>query len=66
MTSQAPSTARPVMVAAFPGPGRLVTHAYRELQIAATGTKEQLKALARMLHGGLLVGAGPSLTPRWG
>ena len=22
--------------------------------------------LARMLHGGLLVGAGPSLTPRWG
>ena len=45
MTIQAPSTVWPVMVAAFPGPGRLVTHAYRELQIAATGTKEQLKAL---------------------
>ena len=45
MTSHAPSTARPAMTAAFPGPGRLVTHAYRELQIAATGTKEQLKAL---------------------
>jgi len=45
VTSQAPATAQPVMVAAFPGPGRLVTHAYRELQIAATGTKEQLKAL---------------------
>ena len=46
MTSQAPAAhTLPVMVAAFPGPGRLVTHAYRELQIAATGTKEQLKAL---------------------
>lgn len=45
MTSSTPSTARAAMTLPFPAPGRLITHAYRELQIAATGTKEQLRAL---------------------
>lgn len=33
------------MTRPFPEPGRQIQHAYRELMIAATGTKEQVKAL---------------------
>lgn len=44
MTSAQPSESSP-LVQPFPTPGRLMTLAYRELDLAAAGTDEQRKAL---------------------
>ncbi|MFC3689268.1 hypothetical protein [Aquipuribacter hungaricus] len=43
--STAPRPSAGLMVAPFPQPAQLVRLAYRELHIAATGTKEQIAAL---------------------
>lgn len=45
MTQSGDQPTNQPLVQPFPRPGRLVEHAYWELQIAATGTPDQIKAL---------------------
>ena len=49
--SPASCPANPLLVQPFPAPGQLVALAYRELDLAATGTPEQIRAFvdARLL-----------------